>query len=255
MDESTNRSDRNEGNATYRPPPLSAKVNMFAIRCFRNTGDADYIAARLAMRARLHAQYLWSAEQAVEKYLKCTLVLNRINTRDLKHDLKKALDRVTQSLEIELPFTTLERELFNNLVMWNADRYLSRPYFVEESELGALDLLVWRLRQYCVPLDVDHYADESSRDLLRANLAKVAERSITMPKFGHVEGGVLESILADKRNPARAGLVWRNLWFSTAHRKRVPMSAGWSYVNSPLFIARGNDEADIIAEAQRYMML
>lgn len=241
--------------AAYRPPTQHAKINMFAIRCFRDTGDGDYIAARLAMRARLHTQYLWAAEQAVEKYLKCILVLNRVNTKDLSHDLERALARVHQTLALELELTDLERSAFNSLVRWNADRYLINSYVIEEHELGALDLLVWRLRQYCEPLDVTHYADEPSNDLLRANLEKVAARPIAMPKLGHLEGGQLERILADRKNPARPGLVWRNLRFSTAHRKRVPMSAGWRCVNSPLYLAQEGKEARVIAEVGRLMRL
>ena len=63
--------------AKHIPAPEHAKINHFAIRCFRDTGDADYLAARMAMRARLAIPFLWSAEQAIEKYLKCILLLNR----------------------------------------------------------------------------------------------------------------------------------------------------------------------------------
>ncbi|ASK93081.1 hypothetical protein XcvCFBP7111P_17620 [Xanthomonas citri pv. vignicola] len=60
---------------------MHAKVNQFAIRCLRDTGDGDYIAARLSMRAYLYTQYLWAAEQAVEKYLKCILMQSRAAAR------------------------------------------------------------------------------------------------------------------------------------------------------------------------------
>lgn len=255
MDERAEETDLTVRRAAFRPPTQHAKVNMFAIRCFRDTGDGDYIAARLAMKAKLHAQYLWAAEQAVEKYLKCILMLNREDTRDLRHDLERALARVRESLEIELALTDGERGAFDSLVRWNADRYLIHSYVIEEQELGGLDLLVWRLRQYCEPLDVDHYADKPSRDLLRANLESVAARSIGVPKLGYVEGGQLERILADRKNPARQGLVWRNLRFSTAHRKRVPMSAGWRTVNSPLYLAKESQEADVITEVRGLMKL
>lgn len=42
----------------------------FAIRCFRDTGDEDYIAARMAFRAALVTPSLWESLQAVEKYLR-----------------------------------------------------------------------------------------------------------------------------------------------------------------------------------------
>ena len=50
----------------------------FAVRSFRDIGDGDYIAARMACRAQMVTQFLWSSQQAIEKYLKCILLLNRI---------------------------------------------------------------------------------------------------------------------------------------------------------------------------------
>jgi hypothetical protein len=41
----------------------------FAFRSFRDEGDVDYIAARMAHRARLVTPFLWSSQQTIEKYL------------------------------------------------------------------------------------------------------------------------------------------------------------------------------------------
>lgn len=49
---------------------LEMRVNDFAARSFRDVADRDYVAARLACRAGLMPQFLWSAQQAFEKYLK-----------------------------------------------------------------------------------------------------------------------------------------------------------------------------------------
>ena len=51
-------------------------LNDFATRSFREIADCDYIAARLSYRAQLVPQFLWQSLQAIEKYLKCALVLN-----------------------------------------------------------------------------------------------------------------------------------------------------------------------------------
>lgn len=255
MDAEESQAQFEERWRTWHPPPLQAKVNDFAIRCFRDTGDGDYIAARLAMRARLHPQYLWAAEQAIEKYLKCILVLNRVDTKKLRHDLERAFGLVKNTLEIEFSLTEGERRTFDNLVRWNADRYFINSYSVEDHELGHLDLLVWRLRQFCEPLDVERYWDEPSRELLRQNVERIQSRSIREPNSGRLFGGELEKILGQKRNPARAGLVWRNLWFSTSNRQRVPMSSGWRIANSPLYLAHESEEGDVIVEAKRWMQL
>lgn len=238
--------------AAYRPPTLHAKVNLFAIRCFRDTGDGDYIAARLAMRARLYPQYLAAAEQAVEKYLKCILMLNRCDTKRLGHRVADAFADVRSKLSIDLDLTEVEQGALDNLVRWDFDRYLVRSYHVEDSELGGLDLLVWRLRQYCEPLDVAHYADTPSAELFRNNVAAIAARSIANPRVGHLTNGDLEKILADKTHPARGGLVWRNLRFNSANRKRTRVSGGWRLVNSPLDMT--DDEA-VTEDAKRWMKL
>jgi hypothetical protein len=62
--------------------------------------DRGYVVARMAYRMRLPSQFMWSALQAIEKYLKCILVLNRVSSRSLGHDLGKALARA----ETRLPF-------------------------------------------------------------------------------------------------------------------------------------------------------
>ncbi|AWH50595.1 hypothetical protein C1925_16250 [Stenotrophomonas sp. SAU14A_NAIMI4_5] len=238
--------------AAYRPPTLHAKVNLFAIRCFRDTGDGDYIAARLAMRARLYPQYLAAAEQAVEKYLKCILMLNRCDTKRLGHRVADAFADVRSKLSIDLELTEVEQEALDNLVRWDFDRYLVRSYHVEDSELGGLDLLVWRLRQYCEPLDVAHYADTPSSELFRNSVAAIAARSIAAPRVGHLPNGDLEKILADKKHPAREGLVWRNLRFNSANRRRTRVSAGWRVVNSPLDMT---DDQAVVDDAKRWMKL
>ena len=56
-------------------------INDFAIRSFRDIADYDYISARMAYRAKLLPQFLWLGLQAIEKYLKCILLLNRIKAK------------------------------------------------------------------------------------------------------------------------------------------------------------------------------
>jgi hypothetical protein len=84
---------------TLPTPPASLKnwtqkdreLNDFAIRSFRNVADADYISARLAYRAQLPIQFLWASQQALEKYLKFILFLERIKVEKLGHELTPAL--------------------------------------------------------------------------------------------------------------------------------------------------------------------
>ena len=40
-------------------------LNSWAFRSFRDIADGDYIAARMAYRAQLPAQFLWASQQAL----------------------------------------------------------------------------------------------------------------------------------------------------------------------------------------------
>jgi hypothetical protein len=88
---------------------LNALLNDFAFRCFRDIGDGDYIVARQAFRQRLIQQALWSGLQAIEKYLKCILLVNRVVADELNHDLGKALALIRSELkfEVRLPKTAV----------------------------------------------------------------------------------------------------------------------------------------------------
>jgi hypothetical protein len=77
--------------------PTDVLLNDFAIRSFRDIADGDYIAARMACRARIAVQFLWASQQTIEKYLKCILLLHRIPARKVRHNLGAALSAVNNS--------------------------------------------------------------------------------------------------------------------------------------------------------------
>lgn len=238
------------GLLNYRPPTEHANINQFAIRCFRDTGDADYIAARLAMRSRLAGPFLWSAEQAVEKYLKCILMLNRKKTNDLSHNIRIAINRINDSLPFKIRLSEDEQAVFDHIADWNGDRYLIASLILHDIEVFQLDKLVWMLRQYCTPLDVMHYADTPSQKVL---LDKVSclEAGLNGPaKAGQIAGGVLENILADKKHPAHDALVWKNLRYSMITRSRVGFTDGFQAVNSPLWL-----NPELADEAAKWMKI
>ena len=56
-------------------------LNTLATDVFRKQADYDYIAARANYRMCLRQQFLWSAHQAVEKYLKAILLFNGKSAR------------------------------------------------------------------------------------------------------------------------------------------------------------------------------
>jgi len=220
----------------YRAPTKHAYINDALIRCLRDTGDGDYIAARLAMRHRLVPQFLWSAEQAIEKYLKGILTLHRVSAVKVGHDIRMALRLIDERLGFAIPLTPPQQEVFELIADWNADRYFLGHSGVMGHELHYLDQLVWRMRQYCQPLDVVHYADEPSRSLLEQNVKSIEKRALTNPAEGRLAGGRLEAMLSGKSDPARPALVWKNLMFSTSTRKQVLRRNYMQSNNAPLWL-------------------
>ena len=234
----------------YIKPPEHAKVNQFAIRCFRDTGDADYIAARLAMRARLAIPFLWSAEQAIEKYLKCILMLNRQTTKKLVHDIDAALTKINGTLPFAIRLSQDEQEVFDHIAQCYGDRYLTISLSLDDIEVIKLDRLVWRLRQYCRPLDVRHYADTPSNHVLLERVSEIEAGLSKHPKYGRIEGGFLEKVLEDRTHPAHTALVWQNLQFSLSNRKHLLFKDNWQAINAPLWL-----NPELADEAAKWMTI
>src|ERR1022692_10219 len=84
------------------PEIRDAHLNDFALRCFRDTADGDYIAARMAYRADLIPQALWASQQAIEKYTKCILLLRRIVWNTPNHSLLRPLEKIEQQIRLRL---------------------------------------------------------------------------------------------------------------------------------------------------------
>jgi HEPN domain-containing protein len=102
---------------------MDSLLNDFAIRSFRDEGDADYISARMSFRAAIDTS-LWASQQMVEKYLKCILLLNRIPARHVKHDLHKGIDAIHQSGKISLDLTPKTQQFINYIDSYGVYRYL-----------------------------------------------------------------------------------------------------------------------------------
>ena len=130
-------------------------INDFAIRSFRDVADYDYIAARMAYRARLVPQFLWSSLQSLEKYLKCILLLNRIKSTKATHSLEVLLDRFKTHERFELRLRQPSRDFIKHLDTYGRFRYLETPFYLKGLEIMKLDMVVWDIRRYCRVLDYE----------------------------------------------------------------------------------------------------
>ena len=229
-----------------------AFMGSFAIQSFRVTADGDYVAARLCYRNGLAQQFLWSSLQAIEKYLKCILLLNKIATKGLSHDLGKALKRVESRAPFQLSLSDESRDFIRYLDTYGRFRYFETPYALHRAELLRLDKAVWEIRRYCQPLN---YSIKNLKgepvDMLPYGLEEIrrSERP-TPPHQFNLSGGVLEKINANQEHPARSALIWKNGYFGKKSRKSVRFSPIMRAANSPLSM-----HPDMLDEVLKYVHL
>lgn len=133
-------------------PPLPLLLNDFAIRCFRDTADRDYVSARLAYRHKLVPQFQWSSLHCLEKYAKCILLLNRVPATKTGHEVTSLLETLRREGKFEVPLSPATQKFIARLEPGAQYRYFEVSYFGEEFDVLRLDRAVWEIRRYCQPL-------------------------------------------------------------------------------------------------------
>lgn len=227
-----------------------ALLNNFAVRCFRDVADHDYISARLAYRAGLFQQFHWSSLQAVEKYLKAILLFNRIKAKNLKHDLDKALQKTTE-LPFEFKISDVSREFIKHIDQFGRFRYLEISYYLYGPKLLELDHTVWDIRRYCKTLNYDLIlSDGRTKNMLEMELKGIEKSREHKPKNFPIPAGALERIIENKNHPARSALIWQNLYFSKRSRKNVRMSEHMHATNSPFYL-----HPEMLYEVEKYVLI
>lgn len=216
--------------------PLEILVNEFAIRSFRDEADGDYIAARFALRSELTSQYLWSSQQAMEKYLKCIILMNRIehpNKRWYKPSV--GLDAIERSGKLSLGLTEPTTAFLHYLDRYGEVRYFERSYHASMHDLVKLDRAVWELRRFCT------LAPEPRMSVLRHHEP--------VPKVRLVRGR-LEEILDKRDHPARRALLWGNGFFGGRRRDVVSLPNRFEIKNAPLGM-----HSHIVEEVSKYVYI
>lgn len=233
------------------PNPMHILVNDFAIRSFRETADKDYIAARMAYRARLIQPFLWSALHCLEKYVKGILVLNRVKAHK-GHSVLPGIKQMKQHGKFELDLSAATVQFIKNLEDYGAEyRYYEVSYDIQPFDIIRFDRAVWELRRYCQPLDYD-VVDMNGKtvNLLPLELDRVHRAKANQEKGTCITGGILEKIIEKKDHSAREALIWNNLFFGPSQRKSVKMQSNWEAGNSPFFL-----HPEIIDEVLKYVYI
>ncbi len=176
----------------------------------------------MAYRTDLLPQFLWASQQAIEKYLKCILLLHRVPARGIMHHLKAALIAVVSSGKIfpALDLTEETSDFIDRLDRYGWSRYLEVPNFGLREDIVNLDRAVWELRRYCTLIP------EPRQVLLRDGAP---------PPRVWIEGGCLESMISNKKSPARGQLLWQNAFFGVRAKRTIRIAGPLlRATNSPL---------------------
>lgn len=229
--------------------PHDLKLNSFAITCFRDTADFDYISARQSYRTCLFPQFLWSCEQAIEKYLKCILLLNRVPATKIGHDLVKGLELAERNLPFQIRLRDEIREFITRVDSMGRWRYMEASLDIRRNDLLLLDWTVWTIRRYCQSMNYElRTVSGKLVNMLEPTLQQI-EHSETRPPYEfHLNGGRLEDIVKKRDHPARTALVWNNCCFGMRNRKRVRMTTYSAGSNSPFFLF-----PELLDEAAKYV--
>lgn len=154
---------------------LNALKNNVVTQMFVDTADQNYVIARWAYHRGLFLDFFWNACQALEKYLKASLLLNGRSAKGQGHDLTKLFEdvedyaaeffppRLTQSPELkqligvptkwhdETPEEFIAR--FNDLGDSN-NRYNVFGYIQRWEDLHHFDQMVYAVRRIASNLEV-----------------------------------------------------------------------------------------------------
>jgi HEPN domain-containing protein len=188
-----------------RKRSLDRRRSGFITQTFRNSADNDYIAARLLHRNGLDQPFLWSAQQAVAKYLKAILLYNGINSADLGHNLVGGFDRLSEIADIQFDLPDDTRDLLEYLQVYGTNRYLQHPSFTAGEELLRLDKAVWHIRRYCDYLRGELKNPKGERvALLPTALKRIhSRRTLEQPHRFRMHG-LLERVLDDQKSTLRS---------------------------------------------------
>jgi HEPN domain-containing protein len=210
-------------------------LNEFATRVLRNEADKDYISARIAHRMEFDQQFLWSAEQAIEKYLKAILLYNGSSAKGIRHELKEALRRIYSIRDFDLCLPQEVQEFVKYIDDYGTNRYLDFPSQIRMYSLIELDRAVWFIRRYCRYFGGEiQKRDRTTIDRRKAYVAQLSALTVDDdPRKCRISGGYLEKVL-DEKFPSATYLVWKNFFFGRIFRKQIPnYRPRFSVINPP----------------------
>jgi HEPN domain-containing protein len=199
-----------------------------ARRCFRDNADREYAHARLAYKALLGNQFLWSALHCLEKYAKGAALLREVSSKGFRHEVLGVLRRIQlqkPDQAINLPSNVIN--FIEELERTGArERYLGISYIVVPEDLENLDLAVFQIREYCFPVlsPQDHLTWE-----------EMVSKGTVPTTYPRPYSGWLEEVVNTPSHNAFEAVAWNNSQLGTSLPRPDDITFGnLMYERSPL---------------------
>ncbi|EMQ4444902.1 TPA: HEPN domain-containing protein [Citrobacter freundii] len=200
-----------------------------ARRSFRDMADQDYLSARLCYKNKLTFQFLWMAQQAVEKYIKAILLFNKIPVTNLRHDLKKGLQKINQISYLDFELSDKTIKFIDYLNEQGPNRYFQNTMYTQGYEIITLDRAVWELRLYCKLLNYKIKTnDDKNLNLLEVELKRIESAKNKPAHLYSITGGYLEKRLKDNKFKQGDILTWKNFYFGKKRKKTIKIGMSMS---------------------------
>ena len=143
---------------------VTCNINSYA-SALRTRADQDYITARLCYLNGLHENFLWNAQQCVEKYLKAIGLFHEIDVKNQGHELGSLYKKINKFMKFEcidhywpkpdsgvIIFDEDFENFLNRLTQLGVNRYVSHSWATYGDEIIKLDAAVAIIRRYCRPI-------------------------------------------------------------------------------------------------------
>jgi len=212
-------------------------LNEFATQSFRNIADRDYIASRMSYRAGLDEPFLWSALQAIEKYLKAIHLYNAKSVQKFGHDIVGLMDSARNIPDIKFELPEDVSDFITYLNDYGANRYLEFPSSVWMNALFELDRSVWHVRRFCqyMKAEVEKH-DGTKASLLPMKLLVIHDEEYKEhPYRFKLFAGHLEKVLKENLGSSPY-LVWKNFYYGRKKKKVVKNFTNRSSFSNPIHL-------------------
>lgn len=207
----------------------------FINRSFRDIADKDYIIARLLYKFELGGQFLWSSQQALEKYLKAILLYSDKSTKKIGHDIQIAFHDLEKIKDIPFSFPNDVINFIEYLNNQGENRYFIKPAYTTGDELLMLDKTVWFIRKYCFYMKGESTPGPDGKRirLFPLNIKLVQSVDEKNANKYSISGGYIEKILNDKKSKIREFLIWKNSYYGVYKKKIIKNFIKYSWSSNP----------------------